>query len=113
MNNIGAINTAMIHQFEGVKKSEKALSPKELELKRTCQEFEAVLTASILKEGLRSAQELSKGDGSDESSSSANAYKDMANETMANFVGREGMLGLGDQLFKAIQQKAKAVHHEL
>jgi Rod binding domain-containing protein len=112
MNNIGAINTAMIHQLEGVEKSEKALSPKELELKRTCQEFEAVLTASILKEGLRSAQELSKGDGSD-SSSSANAYKDMANETMANFVGREGMLGLGDQLFRAIQQKAKAVNHEL
>ena len=112
MNNISAVNNAMINQLEGVTKNEKALSPKELKLKHTCQEFEAVLTASILKEGLKSAQEISKGDGGEESNS-ANAYKDIANETMANFVGREGMLGLGDQLFMAIQQKAKAVKHEL
>jgi len=71
----------------------------DMELKKACTEFEAVLTSTILKEGLNSAMEMN-GDNRDNGSKT---YMEIANEQMSLFVGRSGMIGIGDQLYKDIK----------
>ena len=73
----------------------------DMELKKCCTEFEAVLTSTILKEGMNSAMEMN-GDDRDNGSKT---YMEIANEQMSLFVGRSGMIGLGDQLYNDIQMR--------
>jgi Rod binding domain-containing protein len=78
-------------------------SVKKEQLKEACQEFEAVLTGIILKEGMQSAQEMSKVEGSSDEDRGSQMYKDMAYEQMAYYVGKNGMLGLGETIYNSLE----------
>lgn len=81
---------------------DEKLSKDELQLKDACYSFEGVLSATILKEGLRAADEMGKSEGEEEDGGSG-AYKDLANEQIANFVGNQGLLGIGELIFEKIR----------
>lgn len=71
-------------------------------LKNVCNEFEAVLTSIILKDGLKSAQEM--GDNDDEESGSKK-YNEMAYEQIAYFIGRQGSMGLGNMIYEKVKEQ--------
>lgn len=72
-------------------------------LKKVCNEFEAVLTSIILKEGLKSAQEM---DGVDESEDNGSKkYNEMAYEQIAYFIGKQGMMGLGNMIYHKVKEQ--------
>ncbi|MDD3119231.1 MAG: hypothetical protein PHQ27_08640 [Victivallales bacterium] len=81
-----------------------AMTPQQQELRRACNEFEAVLTAKMLKEGMQSAKELG---GDEEEDSGCAGFKDMAYDQLASFIGRQGMLGLGEMLYNATKDRLK------
>ncbi len=63
---------------------------------QTAGEFEAMLTANILKEGLKSAMALNP----DSESGANGTYMEMAYEQLAYFIGRQGLLGLTPHIAK-------------
>jgi Rod binding domain-containing protein len=73
----------------------------EEQLKSACNEFEAVLTSIIVKEGLNTAKEMG---GSNSGDSGGEKYNDLANEQIAYYIGRQGTLGLGNMLFQSMKQ---------
>ncbi len=80
--------------------------PQRLRLKQTCREFEAVMVSIVLKEGLNGASEMGKLEGVDDGSDSGSkSFKDMAYEQMSYFIGKSGMLGLGDQLYNSMKDR--------
>lgn len=62
-------------------------------------EFEGVLVANLLKEGLQGASAM----GTEDAGSGTDTYLKLATEQMAYFVGRQGVLGIAEQL---VQQQA-------
>jgi len=83
-------------------------SAEEAKLKDACMEFEAIMTSMFLKQGLKSAQEAGfSNDGDDERDSGTKQYMDFVNEQMAYFVGKQGMLGLGDHIYKNVSERIK------
>jgi Rod binding domain-containing protein len=85
--------------------------PEKVKLKSACQEFEAVMTSLIMKEGLKSAQEMGKmTDGSDDDSDKGSSmYKEIANEQMAHFIGKQGLMGIADLLYNQVAPKLDAI----
>lgn len=105
MNGVNAIS--MQHLLPKVKpadymkksKEEQRKLAEDLKLRNCCTEFEAVLTSTILKEGMNAAMQMN-GDDRDNGSKT---YMEIANEQMALFVGRSGMIGIGDKLYNDIK----------
>ena len=81
---------------------DEKLSKDELRLKDACYSFEGVLTSTILKEGLKSSDEMGKVEG-EEADAGSDAYKEIANEQLATYVGNQGLLGLGELMFERIR----------
>jgi Rod binding domain-containing protein len=79
-----------------------ALNPKEQlqAMSDLAKEFEGVLVANLLKESLQNSSAV----GAEDASSGSDTYMQMACEQMAYFVGRQGVLGIADQL---VQQQAR------
>ena len=75
-------------------------------LRKACNEFEAVLTTKILKEGMKSAKELG-GDDDEDHDKGSDSFREMAYEQIAGFIGRQGTLGLGDKLFNTLKKRLK------
>jgi Rod binding domain-containing protein len=82
--------------------NKKKLSAKDMELKNACTEFEAVLTSTILKEGLNSAMKMND----DDRDNGCKTYMEIANEQMAMHVGRSGMLGIGKTMYEQMKLRA-------
>lgn len=80
------------------------LSPKQLELKKVCRDFEAVLTSTILKQGLQNAEEMGKT-GSEEEDNGCKRMKEIAHEQIATFIGQSGLMGLGNFLFNNMKDR--------
>jgi Rod binding domain-containing protein len=57
-------------------------------------EFEAILVSTLLKESLKNASKIED----DEDESGGNTYMEMAYDQIAHHVGRQGILGLADQI---------------
>lgn len=72
-------------------------------LKNVCNEFEAVLTSIILKEGLKSAQEIGGTDEAEDNGSKK--YNEMAYEQIAYFIGKQGMMGLGNMIYHKVKEQ--------
>eukprot|EP00831_Metopus_contortus_P084721 TRINITY_DN9688_c0_g2_i1.p6 TRINITY_DN9688_c0_g2~~TRINITY_DN9688_c0_g2_i1.p6 ORF type:complete len:114 (-),score=29.27 TRINITY_DN9688_c0_g2_i1:600-941(-) len=77
---------------------------KDLALRKVCSDFESVLTSAFLKEGMKSAKELSKCD-EDEEDSGSESYMDMAHEQIAEFIGSQGMMGIGKVLYESMKSR--------
>jgi len=90
-------------------KDAKETDPQKLKLKQTCREFEAVMVSIVLKEGLSNAKEMGKVQGSDEEEDSGSkTFKEMAYEQMSYYIGKSGMLGLGDRLYDSMKDRVSA-----
>lgn len=83
-------------------------NPKKLALREKCVEFEAVLTAQVIKEGLRSAQEAGKMEGEEEEKGCA-MFNEIAQEQLAYHVGKQGIVGLGDIIFKQVVSRMEGI----
>lgn len=85
---------------------QEQLEGDKLKLRNACNDFEAVLTSTILKEGLNNAKEMGKVCGDDEEEDNAGSkYTEMANEQMAYFIGKQGILGVGDFLYNSLKDR--------
>lgn len=93
------------NQSDAIEKAKLSKEKKtDAQLKQACRDFEAVMTGILMKEGLRSAQQSSfASDGDDERSNSSKQYTEMANEQIGAFVGKSGLLGIGDYLYKSMK----------
>ena len=76
-------------------------------LRELGKEFEAVLTAALLKDSLKGGSRLDAEDGEQEGSQ----YMDFAYEQMAQFIGRQGVLGLADSLTAHLRVAAEEGSH--
>ena len=105
-------SAAQMHELlnrSSVGSAEAAPTPQQRELRRVCNDFEAVLTSKLLKEGMQSAKELG---GEQEEDSGCESFKEIANEQIAAFIGRQGMLGLGNMLYNATKDRLKVTGEE-
>ncbi len=73
-------------------------------LQKVCNDFETVLTSTFLKQGMKSARELGEVEGEEKDSGTEN-FKDMAYEQLADFIGQQGMMGLGKVLYQSMKEK--------
>jgi Rod binding domain-containing protein len=80
---------------------------REEHLRHVAQEFEAVLTAAMLKEGLKSANECGLG----EKDEGSGTYMDIASEQMAYFIGRQGVLGIADRIVDSLRLQGDGTRH--
>ncbi len=76
--------------------TDKEMSMKHL--KEVALEFEATLTATVLKEGLKAADEINKND----SGGGNDTYKNFAYEQIAYQIGKQGILGIADEIVNSI-----------
>ena len=70
-------------------------------LMHVSREFESIMITSIMKQGLKTAREIS-GDGEQDSSSK---YMDMAYEQLSEHMGRNSGMGLADVIYKSLKNK--------
>lgn len=77
-------------------------------LKHVCNEFEAVLTSIILKEGLKSAQEMGESPDSEGLDNGSKKYNEMAYEQIAYFIGKQGMMGLGNMIYEKVKEQVNS-----
>jgi Rod binding domain-containing protein len=71
------------------------------ELRRVSKEFEAIMVSSIMKQGFKTAREISEDGGQDSSSK----FMDMAYDQLADFMGRNAGMGLSDLIYQSLKQK--------
>jgi Rod binding domain-containing protein len=77
------------------------------QLQHIAREFEAVLTAAMLKEGLKGATDT----GTDREDGGGSTYMDMTCEQLAYFIGRQGVLGIADQIVDSLGGRADERQH--
>ena len=77
------------------------------QVRHIAQEFEAVLGAAMLKEGLKSATQTSV-DGEDGGGST---YMELTCEQLAAFIGRQGVLGIADQIVQSLSPEMNGTSH--
>lgn len=83
---------------------------KDMALKKSCQDFEGVLTSIIIKQGMKSAQEASFAtDADDDRDNGSKQYIEMANEQIGYHIGRNGMLGLGESLYNSLKSRMQEI----
>lgn len=75
------------------------------QLKQVSKEFEAVLTTALLKESLKNASKISGDDGD----KGSETYKEFAYEQIAHHIGKQGVLGIADQLHQQLSELAGTV----
>lgn len=80
-------------------------SNREIELEKACNDFEAVLATTLLKEGMKTAKEIGKGGDGDEEDSGSSSYQEMAHEQIATYIGSQGMMGLGKMLYESLRHR--------
>lgn len=89
-------------------KNREAGNSEDAKLKDTCMEFEAVMTTMMFKEGLKSAQEAGfTAEGEDDRDGGTKQYMEFINEQMAYNLGKQGMLGLGEQIYNSVRERIK------
>lgn len=94
------------NKSEAFEKAKLAREKKEdAQLKQSCRDFESVMTSILLKEGLRAAQASSFAEGEDTRDNASKQYTEIANEQIGTFIGKTGLLGIGDYLYKSVKHQ--------
>ena len=95
-----------IHSDPGARRlaAPEELSADDARLMELAKEFEAIMTAQIMKEGMKNASV--RWDSEPGAPDSHNQYMEIAFERLAYFVGRQGMLGLHQMLYESMKQQA-------
>lgn len=97
----------MIPAIGPLDSSRVTAQPEEAQVRHIAREFEAVLVAAMLKEGLKSATR-SGMDGGDEGGST---YMEMTCEQLAAFIGRQGVLGIADHIVQSLSPEQNGPTH--
>lgn len=80
---------------------------RDAQLRHIAQEFESVMVAAMLKEGLRSATSA----GTDDGDNGGSTYLDMTCEQLASFIGRQGVLGIADRIVDSLTPERSGNRH--
>jgi peptidoglycan hydrolase FlgJ len=72
-------------------------------LKKACEQFEAVFAKQLLSEMRKGVQETKIGD-----QAGSAIYKDMMDQTIADSVAHQGALGIGQMLYKQFEKQVAA-----
>ena len=78
-----------------------APDPESLRLRQISREFEAVLTAAMLKDGLKSATTTW---GDEESDAAQQTMMDFVHEQLAYHIGQQGVLGIANTVSERLEQ---------
>lgn len=89
------------YDFASLSKADEAT--KDAKLREIGQEFEAHLVSQVMKQGLKSAQNLFDDKEQD---SGSRSYMDMANEQMAHYIGKHTNIGIADMMFNHLKEQA-------
>ena len=76
---------------------------RDIKLREIGQEFEAHLVSQVMKQGLKSAQNLFE---EKEQDSGSRSYVDMANEQMAHYIGKHTNIGIADLMFNHLKAQS-------
>jgi len=93
------LDNAAVEKKQQVSKREDEL------LKKACNDFETVLTKTILKEGMKNAKEMGGDEETEDGDKGSESFKEMAYEQLAEFMGKQGSLGLGRSLYESFKMK--------
>lgn len=86
----------------------KEPAPVNPQLQQVAREFEAVFTAAMIKEGLRSAMKTGMGE---EDGQGTSTYMDMTCQQLADFLGRQGLMGIADNIVAQLANKQPGNHY--
>jgi flagellar protein FlgJ len=75
----------------------------QMKLKKTCEEFEAILTTYLFK-SMRETVSKAEGEGKDQTQA---IYEGMMDETVANQLSHQSGLGLSQMLYQQLASQAK------
>lgn len=73
------------------------------DLKKACQQFEAVFAKQLLSEMRKGVQQTSMGD-----KAGSAIYQDMMDQTIADAVAKKSGLGIGSMLYKQFEAQVEA-----
>ena len=93
---IDAVNKAK------AEKAEKQAETQEKILKNKTKEFESLMIAQIMKQGLKTARKISESE--DEPS---NSYMDMAYDQLAEHIGKNSSFGLDQSIYESLKNKLR------
>ena len=77
-------------------------------IKEVAREFEAVFAAAAFKEGLKSAMKT----GMDEENGGTSTYVEMTCDHLAQFIGRQGVLGIAEEITAHLRGEAQGERHD-
>ena len=95
-------NNNFNYDFASLNKADEAT--RDAKFREIGQEFEAHLVSQVMKQGLKSSQNLF--DDKDGQDSGSRSYMDMANEQMAYYIGRHTNIGIADMMFNHLKEQA-------
>lgn len=78
------------------------------QIEHVAKEFEAVFTAAMIKESLKNAMKTGLGD---EESQASSSYIDMTCQQLADFLGRQGLMGIADHITETLATKQNGAPH--
>ena len=79
-----------------------AQQARDKELRQVSKEFEAIMVSQIMKQGFKTARDISRSEDDP-----SNAYMDMAYDQLAQFMGKNSSLGLADAIFESLKQQLR------
>lgn len=84
--------------------ADQSAHSKELrDLKKACEQFEAVFAKKLLSEMRRGVKETQIGD-----QAGSEIYRDMMDQAIADSIAHRGSLGIGDLLYKQFEKQVTA-----
>ena len=104
-NDITAMSLDGARSVSAFRGRQEKLGKEDQQLKDACNSFESLMTSMIMKEGMKSAQEMGKLDGDEERDQGSETYMEIASEQMADYMGKQGIMGLGELLYQSVKTK--------
>lgn len=86
------------------RQAQAAADPRDARLRETAQEFEALFVEMLFKQ-MRSANNALSGEPK---SFARSTYEGWQDQEMARAISRQGSLGLGEMMYRQLQQQAAA-----
>ncbi|HWA83600.1 MAG TPA: rod-binding protein [Fimbriimonadaceae bacterium] len=97
-----------IFSVPGLKPADDASTKQLRDLKKACEQFEAVFAKQLFSEMRKGIQKVSLG--GDQAGSAI--YQDMMDQTVADAIAKKGGLGIGQMLFKQFEIQVEAASNQ-
>ncbi|HVT11874.1 MAG TPA: rod-binding protein [Fimbriimonadaceae bacterium] len=102
------MSLSAIFSVPGLQPADDASSKQLRDLKKACEQFEAVFAKQLFSEMRKGAGQVSLG--GDQAGSAI--YQDMMDQTVADAIAKKGGLGIGQMLFKQFEVQVEAASNQ-